>query len=382
MLPFLESMVSALLSLPLILASFVFVLGIVVAVHEYGHLAVARAFGIKAEVYALGFGKCLWSRTDKKGTEWRLCLIPLGGYVKFRGDKNAASLASHEALASMSDSERKASFFHASLLARACTIAAGPLINIAFAVVVFSGIVLYQGQAVLLGRIDKVTEGTPAALAGMKSGDIITAIDRVPMPGAQEIVTTVEQNPSKTMVMTVSRGSESLDFTVTPVMKTRKTTGGLETSPIVGVSFITTAENIGHTRIGVLDAAQHGISITYKVAELTVATLHKIVTGQEGVENLSGPVRIAAISGDFAESQGLFGLVQLIGVISVSIGLMNLLPIPALDGGHLLLFAYEAVAGRRPNKTVEQFSFGVGLACVLSLMVFTTFNDIAQLAFR
>lgn len=382
MLPFLETMVSSLLSLPLILASFVFVLGIVVAVHEYGHLAVGRAFGIKAEVYALGFGKCLWSRTDKKGTEWRLCLVPLGGYVKFQGDKNAASLASHETLSAMSEAERKATFFHASVLARACTIAAGPLINIAFAAVVFGCVSLYQGEPVLLGKINSVSQGTPAELAGIKAGDIVTGVNGTPTPGAEEIVAAVEKNGATPMVMTIARGAESLDFQLTPVVRTRTTPTGVETSTIVGIGFNTTAENIAYKPTSIVDAAWNGMYTTYRVAAVTVETIHRMLTGKEGVENLSGPVRIAAISGDIAESHGFFGLVQLMGIISVSIGLMNLLPVPVLDGGHLVLFAYEAVAKRRPNKTVEQFSFGVGLACVMCLMIFTTFNDIFHLAFR
>jgi regulator of sigma E protease len=379
---FFESVFSTILSLPLILAAFLFVLGIVVAVHEYGHLAVGRAFGIKADVFSLGFGKCLWSRMDRRGTEWRICLIPLGGYVKFRGDRNASSQASHELLSAMSDAERKGTFFDASLIARACTIAAGPMINIAFAALVFGIVSLYQGEAVLLTKIGAITQNTPAERAGIKAGDVVVAVNGMRTPGAEEVVAEVEKNRDAPMVMTISRGTEKLDFNLTPIVKTRPTAGGVETYIMVGVAFDTTEGNITYKPMSIASAAWSGVSITYKVAALTYEALHRIVTGQDGVENLSGPVRIAAISGDVAENHGILGLVQLMGIISVSIGLMNLLPIPILDGGHLVLFAYEAVAKRRPNKKVEQFGYGVGLACVLSLMVFATFNDIVQLAFR
>ncbi|WP_114946497.1 M50 family metallopeptidase [Microvirga calopogonii] len=381
---FLDSMYSLVLSLPLTLAAFVFVLGVVIAVHEAGHLFTGRAFGIKAEIYSLGFGTCLWARTDRKGTEWRICLIPLGGYVKFAGDKNAASQSSHEALAEMSEAERKVTFFHAPLIARACTIAAGPLTNLILAVLAFGAVAFVQGQPTLSGQVGSITQGTPAEKAGIKPGDIVTAVNGAPTPAAEDIIAAVERSRDTPMMMTIRRGTETLDLSVTAVLKSRPISEGTahETYPVVGFGFSTAPENIFYVPMGLADAVTNGFKVTYKVAEITAVTIKRMITGEEGIENLSGPVRLAAISGTYAEDHGIEGLILLIGFVSVSIGFMNLLPIPVLDGGHLTMFAYEAVARKRPNKKVEQFSYGVGLAFVMSLMIFATLNDVAQLLFK
>lgn len=232
-----DSVYSLLLSLPLTLAAFILVLGVVIAVHEAGHLFTGRAFGIKAEVFSLGFGKVLWARTDRKGTDWRICLVPLGGYVKFAGDKNAASQASHEALAAMSDSERRATFFHAPLVARACTIAAGPLTNLVLAVVALGAVAYTQGDPTLHGKVGTINQGTPAEIAGFKTGDVITAVNGVPTPAAEDIIAAVQQNRDTPMMMKVRRGSETLDLEVTAVLKTRATGDGTATEayPVVGL---------------------------------------------------------------------------------------------------------------------------------------------------
>jgi regulator of sigma E protease len=381
---FFDSAYSLLLSLPLTLAAFILVPGVVIAVHEAGHLFTGRAFGIKAEVFSLGFGKCLWATTDGKGTEWRICLVPLGGYVKFAGDKNAASQASHDALAAMTDSEKRATFFHAPLIARTCTIAAGPLTNLVLAILAFGAIAYIQGQPNLHGQVGSINPGTPAEQAGIKMGDVITAVNGVPTPAAEDIIAAVQQNRDTPMVMTIRRGSEILQLGVTAILKTRRNADGAETEsyPVVGFSFGTTPDNIFYVPMGIGDAVVNGLTMTYRVAEITAISLKRMVTGEEGIENLSGPVRLAAISGTYAETHGIEGLVLLIGFVSVSIGFMNLLPIPILDGGHLAMFGYEAIARRRPNKKVEQFSYGVGLAFVLSLMIFATLNDVAHLFFK
>ncbi|WP_262030772.1 M50 family metallopeptidase [Microvirga sp. Mcv34] len=381
---FFDSIYSLVLALPLTLAAFIFVLGVVIAVHEAGHLFTGRAFGIKAEVFSLGFGKCLWARTDRKGTEWRICLIPLGGYVKFAGDKNAASQVSHEAVAAMSKSEKRATFFHASLRARACTIAAGPLTNIALAILAFGAIAYIQGAPALKGQVGSINPGTPAERSGIKPGDIVTAVNGAPTPAAEDIIAAVQQNRDTPMVMTIRRGSETLDLAVTAVLKTTRNADGSETEayPVVGFSFATSPDNVFHVPMSIGDAVLHGFTMTYRVAEVTAVSLKRMVTGEDGIENLSGPVRLAAVSGTYAEDHGIEGLVLLIGFVSVSIGFMNLLPIPVLDGGHLAMFGYEAIARKRPNKKVEQFSYGVGLAFVLSLMIFATLNDVAHLFFR
>jgi regulator of sigma E protease len=379
-----DSAFSSLLSLSLTVGAFVFVLGVVVAVHEAGHLFTGRAFGIKADVFSLGFGKCLWARTDRQATEWRICLVPLGGYVKFAGDKNAASQVSHEAVAAMSDAEKRATFFHAPLVARACTIAAGPLTNLALAVLAFGVISFVEGQPTLHGQVGSIDRGTPAEKAGIKVGDIITAVNGVQTPAAEDIIAAVQQHRDSPMVMTIRREAQTLDLGVTAELRTKTNDDGTtaESYPVVGFGFATTPENIFYVPMGVSDAIVNGVKVTYRVAEITAVTFKKMITGEEGIENLSGPVRLAAISGSYAENHGIEGLILLIGFVSVSIGFMNLLPIPVLDGGHLAMFGYEALARKRPNKKVEQFSYGVGLAFVLSLMIFATLSDVAHLFFK
>jgi regulator of sigma E protease len=284
----------------------------------------------------------------------------------------------------MTGSEKRATFFHAPLIARTCTIAAGPLTNLALAIVAFGAIAYIQGKPTLQGQVGSINPGTPAEQAGIKTGDVITAVNTAPTPTAEDVIAAVQAKRDTPMVMTIRRGSETLDLGVTAVLTTKRNADGAgnESYPVVGFSFATTPDNIFYVPMGIGDAVVDGLTMTYPVAEVIAISLKRLVTGEEGIENLSGPVRLAAISGAHAETHGIERLVLLIGFVSVSIGFMNLLPIPILDGGHLAMFGYEAIARRRPNKKVEQFSYGVGLAFVLSLMIFATLNDVAHLFFK
>ena len=356
---------------------FLFVLTIIVFFHELGHFMIGRLCGIKALTFSVGFGPELIGFTDRQGTRWKLAAIPLGGYVKFLGDENAASVPDREAVAGMSDTERRHAFPSVSVGRRAATVAAGPIANFILAIVIFAGVVYATGRVVGDPVVSAVEPDSPAAAAGFQPGDRVLSADGETIDyfsDLQRHVAAVGANP---ITFQVERSGSPVEVTVTPRMETREDEfGNSFTMPIVGLR----AENVeGSFRVenlGPLESLQYGLSQTWFVTAQTVGFIGEVVTGRQSADQIGGPIRIAQVSSQVS-TIGIAALLNLAALLSISIGILNLLPIPMLDGGHLLFYAFEAVRGRPLSERVQEVGFKIGLALVIMLMIFAFWNDIS-----
>lgn len=426
---------------------FVVVLGIVVFVHEYGHYIVARWCGIRSEVFSLGFGPVIWSRRDKRGTLWQVAALPLGGYVKFLGDSDGSSRADPASLSRMTTAERAESFHGASVGRRMLTVLAGPVFNFILTVVVFAGLILWQGvpmERPVLGEIQPLPNAeqplragdvvlevngspveefrdiyeavaempapgpmtftverdgerlsleapyalppvvsgveplSPASEAGLRPGDVILSADGRPLDAFEELRQTVLASGGRSIPLEVWRMGETLTLPIAPIERdTQDGEGGFERRVMIGVAgaalYVPAVETPAPwTAVGL------GVARMADVIVQSLDGMRHILTGALGAENLQGPLGIAQISGETA-SQGLVSFITLIGVISTAIGLLNLFPIPVLDGGHFVAFLIEALRGRPPSERAMQVAMSIGLGLILLLMVFATYNDIIRL---
>ena len=359
---------------------FLFVLTIVVFFHELGHFLVARWAGVKVLTFSLGFGPELFGFNDRHGTRWKVSAIPLGGYVKFFGDDSEASTPSSETLQTMSTEERKVSFHHKKVGPRAAIVAAGPIANFLLAIVIFAALFTFFGKPSQTARVDSIQENSAAAAAGFKPGDVVTAINGDAIESFTDMQRLVSTKAGTSLVFTVKRGDEVVKLTGTPQLKEIKDTFG--NVHRVGILGITRASGPGDTvtkPVNPATAVWLGVKETWFVVDRTVSYIGGIFTGRENADQVGGPIRIAQISGQVA-TIGLAALIHLAAVLSVSIGLLNLFPVPLLDGGHLLFYAVEAVRGKPLSERSQELGFRVGLALVLMLMIFATYNDILHLA--
>lgn len=364
---------------PLTLLAFLFVLTIVVFIHEYGHFKVARLCGIRVETFSVGFGKELFGFNDKHGTRWKFCLIPLGGYVKFFGDASEASTPDFDAANAMSVEERKVSFFHKPVWQRAAVVAAGPLANFILAIIVFAGAFMTIGKQEISPRIDSLVEGGAAHEAGLKAGDVIKIIDGKKIARFSDMQRIIIGNAEVPLVFEIEREGRIIPITVTPQRKEIKDSfGNMQKVGQIGIRRDTKANEGILVKMNPLDALSSAVNECYFIVEQTFSFLSRMIKGTESADQLGGPIRIAQASGQ-AASIGFPALIMLMGVLSVSIGLMNLFPVPMLDGGHLVFYAIEAVKGSPLHPKAQDLLFRAGFGCLIALMLFTTFNDIKQL---
>lgn len=357
-----------------VLAAFLFVLSIVVFVHELGHFLVARWCGVRVSAFSMGFGPEICAFTDRQGTRWRIAWIPLGGYVKFMDDENGASVPDREALARMSPEERSGSFHAKPLWQRAAVVAAGPIANFLLAIIIFATTYTFIGQRIIEPRIGEVMAGTPAERAGFKSGDLIVSIDNSPITSFNDVLRTISASPDRKLSVRIDRGGAPATIEVVP--ETREAPdgiGGKIRRGVIGIRPV--ADSIEVRKTGLVEGIGLGIKETGFIITTTMQYLGKLIVGKESGDQLGGPIRIAEVSGQVAKI-GIEPLLQLVAVISVSIGLINLFPIPLLDGGHLMFYAIEAVRRRPLSERSQEIGFRIGLAVVLMLMVFATWNDI------
>ncbi|MBY6152678.1 RIP metalloprotease RseP [Vannielia litorea] len=425
--------------------AFVVALSIIVAVHEYGHYIVGRWCGIHAEVFSLGFGKVLYSRTDKHGTEWQVAALPFGGYVKFMGDANAASAgADGEAMAGLSEAEKRRTMPGAPLWARAATVAAGPVFNFILSFIVFGAIslirgvasepvqvgaleplpqevrVLEQGDVILsiggaeitdLGSVYEASrdldlsqpviyrvkrggeelelEGTtpfPALVssvspnsaaidAGLQVGDVIVGIDGEQITAFRQLQDVISSGGGEPVELDVWREGSREEFTLKP----RETDvpmpdGSFEKRYLIGINGGLAFEP-ATVRLGALEAVEYGVRQTWFIVTSSISGLYNMITGGISSCNLSGPLKIATTAGQMA-SQGSQSFIWFVAVLSTAVGLLNLFPIPVLDGGHLVFHAWEAVSGKPPPEKALNVLMMIGLTLILSLMVFALGNDL------
>jgi regulator of sigma E protease len=361
------------------LPPFLLVLTIVVFFHELGHYLVGRWCGIRAEVFSVGFGRELLGVTDRHGTRWKLSLIPLGGYVKFLGDENAASLPSGGGGPSLTEAERAQSFPNAALWRRAATVAAGPVANFILAIAIFAVMFGVNGRMIADPVVAEIQAESAAEAAGIAPGDRFVAIDGVAVETFDDVQRYVSVRPGVAITITMDRQGDRIDLTLTPVRTEISDTFGnkMEVGRI-GVITNTDAGNFRVREYGPLEAVGEGVAQSWYIVTRTVDYIGNIIIGREKPDQLGGPIRVAKYSKDMS-TLGLAALIQLAAVLSVSIGLLNLMPIPMLDGGHLVFYAFEAMRGKPPSEAVQEWAYRFGLSIVLALMLFATWNDLSML---
>jgi regulator of sigma E protease len=359
---------------------FLFVLTIVVFFHELGHFLIARWAGVKVLTFSLGFGPELAGFNDRFGTRWKISAVPLGGYVKFFGDESEASTPSSETLSNMTEEERAGSFHHKDVGRRAAIVAAGPIANFILAIVIFTCLFTFFGKPSTTARVDKIEASSAAAAAGFQVGDIVTAIDKQAIGSFSDMQRIVSIHAGEPLTFTIKRGDSTLQLQGTPELKEVKDAfGNAHRLGVLGITRQTSAGDVTTERVDPATALWLGVKETWFVVDRTLAYIGGVFTGREAADQVGGPLRIAQISGQVA-TIGLAALVHLAAVLSISIGLLNLFPVPLLDGGHLLFYAVEAVRGRPLSERAQEMGFRIGLGLVLMLMVFATYNDILHLA--
>ena len=350
---------------------FLAILTVLVFVHELGHYLIARLNGVRVEVFSIGFGPELFGWTDKAKTRWKFSLIPLGGYVKMFGDADAASRPD-AGLSELSDEEREEAFPYKRLSQRSWIVAAGPLANFLFAVVLLAGVFMVAGQPFTPAAVGEVIPDSAAERAGLQPGDRILRIDGTDIHSFQDIQLIVSLGLDEAIEIIVLRDGTEIALTATPVLtEITDDFGNQQKVGRLGISH----SGVELVRHGPLTALWRA---TEKTGAYTVAILKAVgqmIVGDRSATELGGPLRIAKMSGQVAE-YGWGSVVQLMWMLSISLGLINLFPIPILDGGHLLFYAIEAVRGRPLGERAQEYGFRIGLALVLSLMVFATWNDI------
>ncbi len=362
------------------LVPFLFVLTIVVFFHELGHFLVARLCGIKVLVFSIGFGPEIVGFYDRYGTRWKISAVPLGGYVKFFGDENAASVPDHEAAAGMSEAEKKVSFIHKPVGPRAAVVVAGPAANFILAIAIFAGVFMTVGKQTTSARVDTVQPASAAQAAGFMPGDLVVAIDGTKIDNFSDMQRIVSVSAGETLNVEVERGGVHVTLKATPQLREIKDNfGNKHRLGVLGISRSMAPGDIKTQKMGPLQAVAEGARETWFVVDRTLSYIGGVFTGREAADQLGGPIRIAQVSGEVA-SVGFVALIHLTAVLSISIGLLNLFPIPLLDGGHLLFYAIEAIRGRPLSERAQEVGFRIGLAIVVMLMIFATFNDILRLA--
>ena len=354
---------------------FLIILTVVVFVHELGHYAVARWTGVRVEVFSIGFGPEIAGWNDTRGTRWKISWVPLGGYVKFFGDANAASTARADT-GEMIASERAVSFHHKRLDQRTAIVSAGPIANLVFAVVVYAVLFSTFGQPYAPPVVHGVVAGSAAEEAGFEPGDRIVDIDGASVRRFQEVQQIVRLSPERALSIVVLRKGERLFLRVTP--RRTEFTDNFGRRHQVGMLGVSRDGGVEVVRHNPLNAAVLATRETGRVISLTLGYVGQVIIGARSGEEIGGPIGIARISGEVFQISAA-AVLSFVAVLSISLGLINLFPIPLLDGGHLLFYAIEAVRGRPLGERSQEYGFRIGLALVLSLMVYATWNDLSNI---
>jgi len=361
------------------IVTFILVLSLLVFVHEMGHYLVGRWSGIRILAFSVGFGPEIFGFTDRHGTRWKISVIPLGGYVRFFGDEDASSKPDADKLAAMSEEDRARSFAGAKLWKRAATVAAGPIANFLLAIAIFTVLFSVYGRMIADPVVAEVKPDGAAAAAGILPGDLLVAIDGNKVETFDDVRRYVSIRPSQKIVVTIERGGEKLDLPMVPQRTDQTDQFGNKIE--LGQIGIVTNQQAGNFRLKTytpLEALQEGVIQTRDIVTGTFKYIGNIFAGTMRADQLGGPIRVAQASGQMA-TLGIGAVLQLAAMLSVSIGLLNLMPVPVLDGGHLMFYAVEAVRGKPLGSSAQEIAFRIGLAMILTLMVFTTWNDIGSL---
>ena len=347
--------------------AFLVVLGVLVFVHELGHYLAARWVGVHVEVFSIGFGKAIATWRDRVGTVWKLAWLPLGGYVKLHGQERLED-ATPEVRASWIPGR---TFHTKAVWARAIVVAAGPIANFLLAMVLFAALFAVAGRPVTEPVVGDVLPDSAAAHAGLRIDDRILTIGGAPIETFEDIQRIIAEHPAEKMSLTVRRGDATMQV---PVLTGARDTGGGTKAGVLGIA----GGRVEYERLSLPDALWGGVIQTWQVTHETIVGVGQMISGRRGTEDLGGPLRIAQLSGQVAQL-GLASLVSFIAVLSVNLGLINLFPIPVLDGGHLLFYLAEAIRGRPLPARAQEYGFRAGLAFLAGLFVFATWNDLTHL---
>ena len=354
---------------------FVFILSVVVFFHELGHFLVGRWCGVKVDAFSIGFGPELFARVDSKGTRWRIAALPLGGYVKFHGDANAASAGTD---VDLPEDERRVSFFAQVIWKRAAIVAAGPIANFLLAIVIFTGIFYTYGRGVLVPRVESLRAGEVAETAGFKPGDLILSINGRKIESWSEMQRIVQASADLPLTFVVERSGEQVTLGATPRLRVIDTPFGKSRMGLIGLNASNNQADWKIQQYSLPESGLRAVDETWYVIERTAGYVGGLFAGRESLDQVSGPIGTGYVAGEVAK-MGFAALLNLAAILSISIGLINLFPVPLLDGGHLLYYFVEALKGKPMSDRAQEFGFRVGLGLVAALMLFATFNDILNL---
>ncbi len=357
------------------IAAFIIVLSIIVFIHEYGHYIVAKLCGVKITAFSIGFGKELFGWNDKSGTRWKVSLLPLGGYVKMYGDSSAASTPDSDLLQEMSENERNVAFHFKPLYKKMLIVAAGPIANFLLTIVIFIYFIMSNGLPSVDPVIGKLMPDSPALAAGLQVGDRINMIDNNKVNSFNDISYLLSTNLGTPVKLEIERAEKVMSLTLTPKLtEDDDGLGNKITRPLIGIkSMDVKIEDVGFAR-----AVGESVRRTYMICESTIKVMGQMISGKRSTQDLKGPVGIAQLSGQ-AANKDAHTVLWLIAIISANLGLMNLLPVPILDGGHLVYYTIEALRGRPLAQKMQEYGFRVGFALLAMLMAFTLINDLRKL---
>ena len=362
-----------------VIVPFLILLIVVVFVHEYGHYYFAKKYKVGVTDFSIGFGRELFGWNDKSGTRWKFCWIPLGGYVKFFGDLNVFSGTDHEALSKYDKDERKKLFNLKPLYQRSLIVFGGPLANFILAFFIFLFIYMFAGKDFTPAVISEVQKDSPAEIAGIKKNDIILEIDNQEVKSILDVSKFITLSTSEFIDIKVSRSDQDLLFEVNPkIIDGEDSLGNNIKKRIIGIQLSPYNNEVNHVKLGPVKAIYYSLHEVYFVSFSSLKYLGSIIVGSGDSSQLGGPIRIAKITGQVAEF-GIVPFLSIMAYISISLGLINLFPIPLLDGGHLMFYAFEKVLGRPLTKKTQENFFRIGMFLLLFLMFFATFNDLKDL---
>lgn len=347
---------------------FIVLLGILVFVHEFGHFLVARLSGVQVTDFSIGFGKQLWGFTDKHNTKWKICAIPLGGYCQFLGDADAASAGSSEEVKELSEEDKKKAFPFQNPWKKLAIVLGGPGFNYLFAIIVFTLMFAFLGKFSFPPVVGEVIAGGAADKAGIVKADRILSINGHEVESFSEITTEISLTTGGVAEVKLDRAGEVMELSVPLEMMKVEANGQTTERPMLGIKSMNTME-LDHERMSLPDAFVEACSETWRITEGTLRGVGQMITGKRGSEDLGGILRIAEMSGDISRKNGMLDFIAFMALLSINLGLINLFPIPVLDGGHVVIYLVEIVSRREINAKVKENLFKAGFALILALMI-------------
>ena len=362
------------------LIPFIILITVVVFIHEYGHYYFAKRYGVGVTDFSIGFGKEIFGWNDKSGTRWKICWIPLGGYVKFFGDRNVFSESEQqEIINKYKEEDKKKLFILKPLYQRSIIVAAGPLANFVLAILIFTMINLFVGKDITPAIVDEIQKDSPAFVAGFKKNDKILFIDNNKVESILEVSTFINTSTSEIIEFKILRNDQELSILVKPnLVNTKDSLGNEVKKRIIGIKLYLSNNQFERKPLGPSKAIYYSVKEVWFVTVTSLKYIGKIITGSGDSSQLGGPIRIAKITGQVAE-HGILPFLSIMAYISISLGMVNLFPIPMLDGGHLMFYLFEKIMGRPLSQKIQEGFFRIGLFLLFSLMFFVTFKDLKDI---